>query len=115
MSPIVRVPSTRWLAFGGLAVLAGAACSRPPEAKAPGRPRIALVMKSLANEFFLSMEKGARDHQAKNAPRYELLAGGIKDELDVNAQASLVEQMVAQKAGRWWPPASGRSAPGWWW
>jgi ribose transport system substrate-binding protein len=43
------------------------------------------------------MEKGARDHHAANAGRYELLASGIKDELDVNAQASLVEQMVAQK------------------
>jgi ribose transport system substrate-binding protein len=55
-------------------------------------------MKSLANEFFLTMEKGARDHHAKNAARYELLATGIKDELDVDAQAGLVEQMIAQKA-----------------
>jgi ribose transport system substrate-binding protein len=54
-------------------------------------------MKSLANEFFLTMEKGARAHQAKNDSRYELLATGIKDELDVSAQANLVEQMVAQK------------------
>jgi len=81
----------------GLAV-AITACRAQPEAKTTGRPRIALVMKSLANEFFLTMEKGARAHQAKNAARYELLASGIKDELDVNAQASLVEQMIAQKA-----------------
>ena len=84
----------------GLASLAVAitACRQQPEAKMPGRPRVALVMKSLANEFFLTMEKGAREHHAKNAARYELLASGIKDELDVNAQASLVEQMIAQKA-----------------
>ena len=84
----------------GLAGLAVAitACRQPPEAKMPGRPRVALVMKSLANEFFLTMEKGAREHHASNAARYELLASGIKDELDVNAQASLVEQMIAQKA-----------------
>jgi ribose transport system substrate-binding protein len=54
-------------------------------------------MKSLANEFFLTMETGARAHQAKNAARYELLATGIKDEVDVDAQARLVEQMVAQR------------------
>jgi ribose transport system substrate-binding protein len=54
-------------------------------------------MKSLANEFFLTMEQGARDHHARSGGRYELLATGIKDELDVNAQANLVEQMVAQK------------------
>jgi len=83
----------------GLAGLAAAAACRPqPPAGAPGRPRVALVMKSLANEFFLTMEKGARDHHAKNTARYELLASGIKDELDVNAQATLVEQMIAQKA-----------------
>jgi ribose transport system substrate-binding protein len=81
----------------GLA-LASAACGGVPEATAPHRPRVALVMKSLANEFFLTMEKGARDHQANSAARYDLLASGIKDELDVSAQATLVEQMIAQKA-----------------
>jgi ribose transport system substrate-binding protein len=54
-------------------------------------------MKSLANEFFLTMENGARAHQQTNAVRYELLANGIKDELDVARQIDLVEQMVAQK------------------
>jgi len=62
-----------------------------------GKPRIALVMKSLANEFFLTMEQGARTHQAAHAADYELLANGIKDELDVSKQIDLVEQMIAQK------------------
>ena len=75
----------------------GTACQKAPSAT-PRRPRVALVMKSLANEFFLTMEKGARDHHARNPTRYELIASGIKDELDVNAQASLVEQMLAQRA-----------------
>ena len=74
------------------------ACRKEPRAEGPRRPRVALVMKSLANEFFLTMEKGARDHHARNPTRYELIASGIKDELDVNAQASLVEQMLAQRA-----------------
>lgn len=29
------------------------------------KPKIALVMKSLANEFFLTMETGAKDYQKK--------------------------------------------------
>lgn len=62
-----------------------------------GKPRLALVMKSLANEFFLTMENGARAHQKAHALDYELLANGIKDELDVSKQIDLVEQMIAQK------------------
>ncbi len=61
------------------------------------KPRVALIMKSLANEFFITMEKGARAHQQANADTYELLANGIKDELDVGRQIDLVEQMIAQK------------------
>ncbi len=61
-----------------------------------GKPRVALIMKSLANEFFKTMEDGARAHQAEHSDQYELLAQGIKDELDVNRQVQLVEQMVSQ-------------------
>jgi len=72
-----------------------------PAGESPGaphaRPRVALVMKSLANEFFLTMENGAKAHQEAHADQYELLANGIKDELDVSRQIDLVEQMIAQK------------------
>lgn len=66
---------------------------------ASAKPRIALIMKSLANEFFQTMEKGARDHQQAHAGEYELIANGIKDEQDVSRQVQLVEQMAGQKAG----------------
>ena len=66
-------------------------------ARAPEKPRIALVMKSLANEFFKTMEDGARAHQRANAAEYELIATGIKDEQDVAGQVRLVEQMVADR------------------
>ncbi len=59
-------------------------------------PRVALVMKSLANEFFKTMEDGARAHQRAHAGEYELVATGIKDEQDVAGQVRLVEQMIAQ-------------------
>src|ERR1041385_2683085 len=54
-------------------------------------------MKSLANEFFLTMENGARAHQRAHSDQYELIANGIKDELDVARQIDLVEQMIAQR------------------
>mgnify|MGYP005843677477 CR=1 FL=1 len=62
----------------------------------PSRPEIALVMKSLANEFFLTMENGARAHQQAHKDEYELIAVGTKDELDVQRQVQLVEQMIAR-------------------
>ena len=60
-------------------------------------PRVALVMKSLANEFFSTMAKGAEQHQMDHADRYELIVNGIKDETDLGGQVSLVEQMIAQQ------------------
>jgi len=62
----------------------------------PSRPRIALVMKSLANEFFKTMEQGARAHHAQHADQYDLTVVGIKNEQDVARQIDLVELMIAQ-------------------
>lgn len=61
------------------------------------KPVIALIMKSLANEFFVTMENGAKSHQQQHADQYELLADGIKDEQDTVRQINLVEQMIAQR------------------
>jgi ribose transport system substrate-binding protein len=58
--------------------------------------RIALVMKSLANEFFSTMADGATAHCQKHAYQYELIVNGIPDETDLSGQVSLVEQMIAQ-------------------
>ncbi len=59
------------------------------------KPKIALIMKSLANEFFLTMENGAKDHQKANTDKYDLIANGIKNESDVAKQIQILEQMVA--------------------
>ena len=63
----------------------------------PSRPRIALVMKSLANEFFKTMAEGAKKHQASTAREYELIVNGIKDERDLARQVALVDEMIAQR------------------
>jgi len=103
MTPMFTFRSTtmcpwRALSLASLALvllLTGCKPATPAGEAAP--PRVALVMKSLANEFFLTMENGARAHQQANPARYELIANGIKDELDVSKQIDLVEQMIAQK------------------
>lgn len=90
----------RWVSLSlmlGLAGLVLAGCKPAAGPSAPDRPRVALVMKSLANEFFLTMENGAKAHQKAHADQYDLITNGIKDELDVGKQVELVEQMIAQK------------------
>ena len=75
------------------------ACSdRPASSDASAKPKVALVMKSLANEFFSTMADGAKKHQAAHAGDYELISGGIKNETDLAEQVGLVEQMIAQGA-----------------
>tara|TARA_B110000858_G_scaffold193768_1_gene246942 strand:- start:42762 stop:43721 length:960 start_codon:yes stop_codon:yes gene_type:complete len=58
------------------------------------KPRIALIMKSLANEFFVNMANGAENHQAEHSEQYELLVNGIRNESDLSQQVNLVDQMI---------------------
>ncbi len=62
----------------------------------PEKPVVALIMKSLANEFFKTMADGAEAHQAKNPDAYELISNGIRNETDLTAQVNLVEQMISR-------------------
>lgn len=79
-----------------LASLPGCKPSTQGNAGAAGKPKVALVMKSLANEFFQTMAEGAKKHQAAHAADYDLVVNGIKNETDLAEQVGLVEQMVAQ-------------------
>jgi ribose transport system substrate-binding protein len=89
--PIVLVATS--LFIGG--------CNKPEDKTGQptggGKPKIALVMKSLANEFFSTMAEGAKKHQAANATTYDLIINGIKNETDLAEQVNLVEQMIAQQ------------------
>ena len=86
----------------GLIVLVAltAACTKPTGGKATTashKPRVALIMKSLANEFFSTMAEGAKQHQAAHGDSYDLIVNGIKNETDLAEQVNLIEQMVAQR------------------
>jgi ribose transport system substrate-binding protein len=80
-------------AAGSIALLAGGVSP----AFAAGKPKIGLVMKSLANEFFKQMEAGAEAYAAKNAAKFDFKAVGMKDERDFAAQVDAVENFVTQK------------------
>ncbi|MFL1512994.1 sugar ABC transporter substrate-binding protein [Pseudomonas prosekii] len=61
------------------------------------KPKVALVMKSLANEFFLTMEDGAKAYQKDHSADFDLISNGIKDETDTAGQTRIVEQMILAK------------------
>ncbi|WP_413722213.1 sugar ABC transporter substrate-binding protein [Sodalis sp. RH24] len=87
--------------IGAVAVLVFSAAAALPVSAADTqhhKPKIALVMKSLANEFFLTMETGAKDYQKQHADKFDLISNGIKNETDTANQIQIVEQMIVSKA-----------------
>jgi len=76
-----------------ISIILPAGCKR----RETGKPKIALIMKSLANEFFKTMEEGARAHHKEHSEEYDLTVVGIKDEQDVARQIDYVESIMAQK------------------
>jgi len=90
---MIPVSAFRLVRLVSACLLAGL-CARASVVSAAERPKVALVMKSLANEFFLAMENGAKAHQRLHASDYELITNGIKDEIDTVAQIKIVDQMI---------------------
>lgn len=82
--------------LAGLLPGCGSDDTQAPSSEKP-RYRVALVMKSLANEFFKTMAEGAKAHEQKDPSRYELITNGMRDENDVASQIAIVDQMIAQK------------------
>jgi len=87
----------RLLAVAMLAVTAAALPVSSAFAESPEKPKVALVMKSLANEFFLTMEDGAKAYQKEHSADFDLISNGIKDETDTAGQTKIVEQMILAK------------------
>jgi ribose transport system substrate-binding protein len=66
-----------------------------PAAADTAKPRIALVMKSLDNEFFKDMKKSALYYHVLNSRRFDLIVSGIPNETDSAAQILLVKAAIA--------------------
>lgn len=86
------------LAVSLIASLLVFGCSNEQESASDQRPTVALIVKSLANEFFVDMADAARQHQATHSQDYELIVNGLKDESDLSQQVALIEQMTARGA-----------------
>jgi len=80
-------------ALGSAAVLIGGLKTT----LAAEKPKIGLVQKSLANEFFKQMQAGAEKYAAANTDKFDFKAVGMKDERDFAAQVDAIENFVTQK------------------
>jgi ribose transport system substrate-binding protein len=66
-----------------------------PKGKNGDKPVVGLVMKSLANEFFKTMEEGATKY-ANDRGDFQLIPVGMNSETDIDTQISEVENFVTQ-------------------
>jgi ribose transport system substrate-binding protein len=67
-------------------------CQRGAEQSGGGRPRIALVMKTANNPFFIEMQKGAEE--AAKRLNVELVVQAAEREVDVEKQMQIVENLI---------------------
>jgi len=81
-----------------VAMLAAASLTLPvAHADTAQKPKVGLVMKSLANEFFVTMQKGGEDYQKANSASFDLISNGIKNETDTAGQIDIINQMIIAK------------------
>jgi ribose transport system substrate-binding protein len=108
LRPLVRLRAAVVAALGVLCLACGSsgrpaikavtveeAGTRAPEAKLAA-PRIALIMKTLTNPFFLAMEKGAR--RAQQEAKLDLQVRAATMETSIDQQIQLVEDEIGAKA-----------------
>lgn len=67
-----------------------------PVGLAAKKPVVGLVMKSLANEFFKTMEEGARKFAAADGS-FELIPVGMNSETDIDTQVSAMENFITKQ------------------
>ncbi len=81
----------RFLVLTSALLIAG--CNRGPDATA--RPTVALVVKTLNNQFFVDMEAGAK--AAADSLGLELIVQAPEREIDVERQMQIIENLIQRK------------------
>jgi ribose transport system substrate-binding protein len=79
--------------LGGIFILLAIVVS---PALAAEKPVVGLVMKSLANEFFKTMEEGAKKFAAQDGS-FKLIPVGMNSETDIDTQVNAMENFITQK------------------
>lgn len=61
------------------------------------KPTVGMVLKSVRNEFFIEMAKGAETYAAAHPDALTLQLEGIQQEVDVTGQEVIIRKMIGQK------------------
>jgi ribose transport system substrate-binding protein len=83
--------SARQLGVAACALLMAFACNRET-AQETGRPRVALVLKTLNSPFFIDMQRGAE--AAASRLGVELVVQAAEREVDVDKQMQIIENLI---------------------
>jgi ribose transport system substrate-binding protein len=86
----------RRVLFAGALAAAGLSGAARVDAQG-GKPKVALVLKSLADPFTVAMADAARNHQQHYAGQFALTVRGTARETDTAAQIRMVEEMIKAK------------------
>ena len=78
------------------ALIGTAAFARGASSSGSSKPVVGLVMKSLANEYFKTMEEGATAFAAKEGT-FELIAVGMNSETDIDTQINAIENFISRR------------------
>ena len=81
-------------AIAGL-LIAGAIGCRRVDDSAAGKPRVALVLKTLNNPYFIDMQKGAQSAAARLG--IDLTVQAAEREIDVEKQMDIIENLIQSK------------------
>ncbi|MFQ6133664.1 MAG: substrate-binding domain-containing protein [Armatimonadota bacterium] len=92
----IAVVTIATVALGALALGCGrrppaGPVTAPPPAQ-PEKPKVALVMKTMTNPFFITMEEGARE--AAERVGVELVVQTPTEETDIDKQIAIVEDLI---------------------
>lgn len=75
----------------------GLSCAIAMSSIAADKPAVGVVMKSLANEFWKTVELGAREYADNNKDKFSMEAIGLKDESDVDTQINAMESFITKQ------------------
>src|SRR5574338_1310787 len=78
--------------FAALVLIVAATTGCGRDAARTGRPRVALVLKTLNNPFFIDMQKGAEE--AARRLDVDLTVQAAERETDVEKQMQIIENLV---------------------